>query len=591
MDKSSWEIKSSWSGSLKETSKRVWRLIKPYVPRILAASIFSIFVSGINGAIAWLVKPAMDKIFVGRHYQYIYLLPIGILILYITRGAASFLQSYLMRTAGMKMARDLRDKFFEQLMHLPMSIFSHSNSGDMLSRMTNDIGALQMILSQSLRTLMLQIPSVLVLLGVALYRKWDLALLSFVLLPFIAISTKILGSLVRKRRKRAQRCYAVITHRVTEALQGLKVIKIFCMEEKKYAQFKKENQTTYRQLAKVVRLKETTRFAIECLSGIAVALILGYGGMLVAHGKMTSGDFFSVLTAIVMAFTPLKKLGIAYSKLQEGIGVLERVDNFLEMEREKQEGKSIKGLKKGIEYKGVTFTYPSTNAPALENINLFIPAKKILAIVGPSGAGKSSLVDLLPRFYSPQKGTIYWDDVDISKINLRSLRNQMALVTQDVILFSDTVYENIVAGRKGFTKEDVIKAAKMAQAHDFIMALPNGYETVLDERGLNLSGGERQRIALARAILGNPPLLILDEATSALDARSEKAVQDAMEAVMKNRTTIVIAHRLSTILNAQKIVVMDKGQIVAQGSHEELLEKNPLYKELYQNWDESNKGK
>ncbi len=583
------EKSPDWANSTGTMAKRLWQLIRPYVPRIVVATVFSLIVSAINGTIAWLVKPAMDKIFVEKHYQYIYLLPIGIIILYTTRGVANFLQSYLMNTAGMKMARDLRNRFFDQIVHLPMSIFSHTSSGEMLSRMMNDVQVLQTILSKSFSTIILQIPSILILLGVALYRRWDLALLSFILLPFIALGTKILGKMIRNRRKITQQCYAIITHRVTEALQGLKVLKIFGMESQKLSQFIHENHSAYRQLAKVVKLKESARLIIECLSGLAVAIILGYGGMLVAHGKMTSGGFFSVLTAIVMAFTPLKKLGRAYSMLQEGIGVLERVDNFLDIDKEQTEGEPVSGLKKGIYYDHVTFTYPGTTAPALEDIEISIPAGKVFAIVGPSGAGKSSLVDLLPKFYHPQKGTIYWDDKDINKLNLYQLRQQMALVTQDVILFSDTIYENIIAGRKNVTKEQAIEAAKMAQAHDFIMSLPDGYDTVLDERGLNLSGGERQRIALARAILGNPPLLILDEATSALDSKSEKAVQDAMEAVMKGRTTIVIAHRLSTILHADTIAVIDNGRIIAQGNHSELIQTSPLYQEMYQTWTEDNK--
>ena len=565
--------------------QRLVRLVRPYVPRVILATLFSLIVSGINGAIAWLVKPAMDKIFVEGNYKYIYLLPFGIIILYILRGACNFLQSYLMRTAGMKLVRDLRNRFFSHLIRLPVSVISRSTSGDMLSGLMNDVGALSNILSQSLRTLLLQVPSVIVLMGVAVYRRWDLALLSFILLPFIALGTRFLSRLVRRRRKRVQEYLAILTHRVSEALQGFKVVKIFGMEEVKDGQFVKENQTTYRQMAKVIRLKEGTKFLIEVLSGLAVAAILGYGGSLVAGGEMTPGDFFSILTAIVMAFAPLKKLGGAYAQLQETLGVFERVDHFLNQQQEESQGQALDGLRGGIRYEKASFSYPGTYTQVLQEIDITIPAGKIFAIVGPSGAGKSTLVDLIPRFYNPTSGTILWDGIDLRKISLADLRNQMAIVTQDVVLFSDTIYENIAAALSGgATIEDVEKAAKVSQAHDFIVALPQGYDTVLDERGLNLSGGQRQRIALARAVLRNPPLLILDEATSALDSISEKAIRKALDEVMKGRTTIVIAHRLSTIIHADQVIVIDHGRIVDRGTHEELIGSSAIYQELYQTW-------
>jgi subfamily B ATP-binding cassette protein MsbA len=293
-----------------------------------------------------------------------------------------------------------------------------------------------------------------------------------------------------------------------------------------------------------------------------------------------------------MAFTPLKKLGGAYAQLQETLGVLERVDHFLDQEKEESQGQAINGLRRDLRYKKVSFSYPGIDAQVLQEIDITIPAGKILAIVGPSGAGKSTLVDLIPRFHNPTFGTILWDGTDLRKISLADLRHQMAIVTQDVVLFSDTIFENIETGRPGkATKDEVKKAAKVAQAHDFIAALPLGYDTILEERGLNLSGGQRQRIALARAVLRNPPLLILDEATSALDSVSEKAIQKALDEVMKGRTTIVIAHRLSTIINADQVIVIDQGRIVDRGTHKELMESSALYQELYQTWASNNEKK
>jgi len=566
------------------TSARIVSLIRPYTKRVIAAVFFSLLVSALNGAIAWLVKPAMDYIFVEKRYGYIVYLPIGLLGLYLLRGGASFLQSYLMRTAGFQLVRDLRNRFYENMINLPVSVITRQTSGDMVSRLMNDIGILSGILSDSFRTFLVQIPSILVLTAVALYRKWDLAIISFVLFPFIGYGTRVLSKYVKRRRKKVQKFLALITHRMNETVAGIKVIKVFGMEEAKVAQFRKENQNAYRQFARVVRLKEGTKFLIDVCSGASVAIILGYGATLVVRGVMTSGDFFSVLTAIVMAFTPLKKLGRAYSTLQESVGVLERVDSFLELEPEKRGGRTIEGLFRSIDFCDVSFSY-NGKEPVLDHISLQIPKGRVTAIVGPSGAGKSTLVDLIPRFISPTKGRIEWDGIDLESIDLSSLRKQIAVVSQDVVLFSDTIRENIAAGRPDATDQAIIEAAKLAHAHEFIVKLPQGYDTVLDERGLNLSGGQRQRIAFARALLKDAPVLILDEATSALDSVSEQAVQEALKNVMKNRTTIVVAHRLTTIRDADIIVVMDGGKVRQVGTHEELLEGSPLYQELYRSYD------
>ena len=564
---------------------RIGRLIRPYAKRVVAAVVFSLLVSGLNGAIAWLVKPAMDLIFVEKRFGYIVYLPVGLVLLYLLRGGASFLQSYLMRTAGFQLVRDLRNRFYESMVNLPVSVITRQTSGDMVSRLMNDIGILSAILSDSFRTFLVQVPSILVLIGVALYRRWDLAILSLILFPFIGYGTRVLSKYVKRRRKKVQRFLALITHRMNETVSGIKVIKVFGMEMAKVEQFKKENQNAYRQYARVVRLKEGTKYLIDVCSGISVAIILGYGATLVVKGAMTSGDFFSVLTAIVMAFTPLKKLGRAYSTLQESVGVLERVDSFLELEPEKSKGKKVAGLSSSIDFKDVSFSYEKKE-PVLNDVTLTIPKGRVTAIVGPSGAGKSTLVDLIPRFISPTKGRVEWDGRDLETLDLKSLRAQIAVVSQDVVLFSDTIRENIAAGRRDATDEEIIKAARLAHAHEFISKLPQGYDTILDERGLNLSGGQRQRIAFARALLKDAPVLILDEATSALDSVSEQAVQEALKNVMKNRTTIVVAHRLTTIKDADTIVVMDNGRILETGSHEELLGASRLYQELYSSYGE-----
>jgi len=559
---------------------RLTKLIRPYAPRVMVAVFFSLLVSALNGAIAWLVKPAMDYIFVDKRYEYIVFLPVGLLLLYVFRGGSSFIQSYLMRTAGFRLVRDLRNTFFSKMVYLPVTVIGRQTSGDMVSRLMNDIGMLSAILSDSFRTFLVQVPSIIVLTGVALYRKWDLAVLSFLLLPFITLGTRILSKYVKKRRKKVQQYLAKLTHRMSETVSGIKVVKVFGMENRKIEQFFKENHNSYRQFSRVVKLKEGTKFLIDLCSGFSVAIILGYGATLVVKGEMTSGDFFSVLTAIVMAFTPLKKLGSAYSTFQESVGVLERVDRFLELEPEKGGAVKAQPLEKEILFKNCCFSYDRRNE-ILKNINLTIPRGSVMALVGPSGAGKSTLVDLIPRFISPTSGSVLWDGTSLQDMELKSLRSQIAVVSQDIILFSDTIRENIAAGSPDASMEDIIQAARQAYAHDFIMELPEGYDTVLDERGLNLSGGQRQRIAFARAILKNAPVLILDEATSSLDTKSEQEVQRALKNVVKKRTTIVVAHRLSTIRSADTIVVMEQGEIKAVGTHDELMKGSKLYLELY----------
>ena len=564
--------------------KKILFLIRPYMGRVFIAIVFSILVSGINGAIAWLVKPAMDYIFVEKRYELLWLLPLGVLILYILRGLGSMLQAYYMQTAGFKLIQEMRNRCFETIVNLPVSTVQRWSSGEMISRVMADIGLLSKILSDSFKTFLVQVPSLLVLMGVAFYRRWDLALLSFVLLPAIALVTKKMSQYLKLKRKAVQHCMAVLTHRMNEALLGIKVIKIFTLEKTKLNQFERATRDHYRQNARLVRIKEGTKFLTGLLSGVAVSLILGYGSYLVVKGAMTSGDFFSILTAIVMAFSPLQKLGRSYGTFQESVGVLERVEDFLNLEPEKTGEVTAWPLKKGIQFKNVSFAYPGTKELMLKDIDLFIPKGKCFAIVGPSGAGKSTLVDLIPRFFDPTQGAVLWDDMDLREMDTRGLRRMIGLVTQDVILFGDTVRENIAFGHLDATMEEIEEVARMAQAHDFIMALPNGYDTVLEERGLNLSGGQRQRIAIARALLKNPSVIIMDEATSALDTVSEQGVQDALSRTRKGRTTIIVAHRLSTILDADIIAIMDQGHIIGIGTHQELLEKNRLYRELYQEW-------
>lgn len=548
---------------------------------LLAAIGLSLAASGLKGAMAWLVKPAMDYFFVPDRREYLFMLPAGIFTVYALRGIADCSHRYLMARAGMALVRDLRNRIFANLVNMPVSRAARLKSGDIISRQLMDIALFEHILSDSLCVFLVEFPTVVVLIGVAFSRRWDISLFSFVFLPFVAMSARFFGRFVKKRRIEVQEYLARITHRMTEAYHGLRIIKVFGMIDAKIAQFRHENQRVFRQDAQVFLFKQGTRLFIDIISGMAVSIVVGWGGLLIAEGRMTTGDLFSLIAAMGMLFLPLKRLGSAYNIYQESMGVFDRIEEYATIQTESMNGLSIGPLRQAITIEGVGFTYPGSDEPALQNIDLIIPAGKMTAIIGPSGSGKSTLVDLMCGFMSPDTGRILWDGLDIKTADPSALRAMIGLVSQDIVLFSDTVRENIAAGRPEASDKEIAEAACAANAHEFIMALPNGYDTILDERGLNLSGGQRQRISLARAILKNPSLLILDEATSALDAVSEQAIQKALLNFSSGHTILVIAHRLSTIKKADMIIVLERGRIVATGDHHELILSSPLYQRLF----------
>lgn len=561
--------------------RKIIELTKPYWPRIFAGILLSLMVSGITGAIAWAVKPALDEVLIGKKYEYVNLLPAGVVLLFTIKGLLSFGQSYLMKSAGMKLVRETRNKLYKHLLYLPVGYFNRESSGVIISRVMYDVETLNGLISDVIKTFIVEVPTVIFLLGVALYRSWDLTLMSLILLPLIAYSTKKFGKGVKKKRKEAQRKLSFLTHNIGESVFGSRIIKIFNRETAMEDKFKTDNQRYYRELLRVVRLKESTKFIIDVVTGIGIGVVLWYGGTMVANGTITAGVFASIIVAIYMMFSPVKKLGDAYNTLQEARASIERIDTLLNAEQEKEGHTKIGNFSKSIKLENVSFTFPGNTTPVLTDVNLEIKQGEVIAIVGRSGVGKSTLVDLIPRFHLPSSGALTIDGMDINDIEKHSLRELIGIVSQDIILFNDTVRENIAFGKPGVSEEDIIEAARMAYADEFIRQLPEEYNTFIGDRGLKLSGGQRQRIAIARAILKNPPILILDEATSSLDSVSEALVQKALDELMKGRTTIVIAHRLSTIKHADRILLIESGKIADMGRHEELIEKNPMYKELY----------
>ncbi len=563
--------------------RKIIELAKPYWPRVVLGVIFGLMASGITGAIAWLVKPALDVVFIEKQYEYLKFIPFGIFVLFTVKGALQFGQAYLMGSSGLKLIRDTQNKLHNHILYMPVSYFHRESSGVVISRVLNDVRMLGSLFSNVIKTAIVEIPTIIVLLGIAFYRKWDLTLLSIMLIPLIAYSTRKFGKRVKKRTIEVQSKLSYLTQRLGETITGAKVIKVFNREAYRDEKFVWENKRVYRETTKVIKLKEATKLLIDVVTGTAIGLVLWYGGSQVKNGIITSGDFASIIAAIYMVFTPVKKLGDAYTFLQEIRAAIERIETVLHTKKEDTGTIEVKGIKKGLVFENVSFAYSANNTPVLKNINLAIKPGEVIAIVGPSGAGKTSLADLLPRFYDPTEGNIKIDGIDLKDVDLKSLRSLIGIVSQDIILFNDTVRENIAFGNQDAGFEEIKKAVEMAYADEFIERLPEGYGTIIGERGLKLSGGQRQRIAITRAILKNPPILILDEATSSLDTVSEALVQKALEGLMKDRTTIVIAHRLSTIRNADRIVVLEDGGISDIGTHEELLSKSKTYSNLCSN--------
>ncbi len=561
--------------------KKVLLLTRPYWPRVFSGILLSALLSGITGAIAWVVKPAVDEILGNKRYELIKFLAIGIVLLFVLKGLISFGQTYLMKSAGMKLVRDMRNRLYRHILFLPISYFGKESSGITVSRVMFDVESLSALISNVIRNFVVEVPTVLILLGVALYRKWDLTIITLVLMPFIALSTRKFGKRIKKTRKEAQRKLSHITQRIGETIVGIRIIKVFNRAASMAEKFEREGQRYYRETLRVVRAKEFTSLSIDAFTGVGFALILLYGGLMVEKSVMTPGDFFSALTAIYLLFGPVKKVGDAYTTLQETRASMERIDTLLKSEHEERGRTVINGFRKSLAFDHVSFAYPGTAQMVLSDVSFSILPGEVIAIVGRSGVGKSTLVDLIPRFHVVTGGTIRLDGVDLSEVDIFSLRELIGIVSQDIILFNDTVRENIAFGRPEASEDEIIRAAQLAFADDFVRELADGYDTMIGERGLKLSGGQRQRIAIARAILKNPPILILDEATSSLDSVSEALVQRALETLMKERTTIVIAHRLSTIRNADRIVVLERGKITDMGSHEELMTRSNTYMHLY----------
>ncbi|MEZ5041571.1 MAG: ABC transporter ATP-binding protein [Saprospiraceae bacterium] len=507
----------------------------------------------------------------------------AILLTFFLKNLFRYLALFFMAPARNGIVRDLRKELFDKILNLPLSYFSEERKGDLMSRITADVQEVEVSILSMLQVIFREPLIIIGALGFMLYTSPTLTIFVFILILFTAFVIGGIGRALKKSSNRVQEKLGSLVSIVEEALSGLRIIKGFNAEHYQQQKFAEDNDQYRDLLTRLLWRRDLSSPLSEFLGILVVSVLLWFGSRLVFAGDMKASTFLTFIFAFYSVIEPAKAFSKAYYNIQKGIAAMERVEVILDAVNtitEAPDALPIKEVKEGIVYRDVSFHYKTEEGPVLRGINLEIPKGQVVALVGPSGAGKSTLVDLLPRFFDVQEGGIFIDGTDIKQLKLDDLRQLMGIVSQEAILFNDTIYNNIVFGMEGIKHEDVERAARIANAHDFIIATELGYQTNIGDRGNKLSGGQRQRLTIARAILKNPPILILDEATSALDSESEKLVQAALVELMKNRTSIAIAHRLSTIQHADVIIVMKDGKIVESGTHQQLLEGKGEYRKL-----------
>jgi subfamily B ATP-binding cassette protein MsbA len=561
---------------------RLVRYLKPYRLRLGAAFVCSGLVAAFSGAYAWLVKPVLDEIFINKNESLLLALPLALFAVSVLKSAFSYGQNYLMNFVGNQVITDIRQELFGKMIRLPVKYHDANTSGRLVSRVVNDVTLMANAIAGMLKDVFQQGLTFLAMLGVIFYQNWRLGSLSVIVIPLAVMTMMRMGKRLRALATSGQERMGDMASTLQETLAGIRMVKAYGREEAEAERFKESNKAFLNTTMKAIQVSSLGSSHMEVIGVVGVAAIIWYGGSLVIHGDMTPGAFFSFLTAMFMAYAPIRRLSGSNNTIQQALAAAERVFGVIDLETEPEGGRAVMPpIRQSVTYQDVTFLYEGQAIPALTDIDLVIQAGEMVAIVGSSGSGKTTLANLLPRFYDPTAGRVLIDGVDIQSFTLASLRAQIGIVSQDVVLFDDTVLNNIAFGKPHATEAEIVQAAKLAYAHEFVERLPQGYQTMVGEKGVKLSGGERQRLAIARAILRDPPLLILDEATSALDTESERVVQLALSNLMEHRTTLVIAHRLSTIQRADRIVVLDRGAIVEIGTHDELLIQGGHYKRLH----------
>jgi subfamily B ATP-binding cassette protein MsbA len=562
---------------------RLLGYLRPYVwPHFVLGFACMLLFSASNGAMPFLVRHIFDDVFTSKDEFMLQLLPAVIIGVFVLRGLASFGSTYLTEFVGQRIVADLRGELNDHIQRMSLSFFNRTPTGTIVSRVTNDVALLRNALTDAVASILKDSTSLVVLVGVAFYQDWLLSLIAFVVFPVSVLPIIRLSQRLRKFAKRGQVSMGNVTALLQETIQGNRVVKAFGMEAYEGKRFGTENNRLFRLYMKSTRIRALTNPILEILAAFGIAGVVWYGGYSVINGGRTQGSFLAFLTAVFLLYDPFKRLARANTYIQQALGAAERVVEVLDTESDvvdSPNARSLDGVGTGIRFEKVRFRYE--HEPVLQDVDIDIPRGQVVALVGRSGGGKSTLADLLPRFYDPEAGRITIDGVDIRKFTLASLRQHIAVVTQHTFLFNDTVRNNIAYGDISRGTDAIVAAARAAHAHEFVTELSEGYDTVIGELGVKLSGGQRQRLAIARALLKDAPILILDEATSALDTESERLVQSALQTLMRNRTTLVIAHRLSTIRRADRIVVLVRGRVVEQGTHDELVARGGEYRKLY----------
>ncbi|MEW6427168.1 MAG: lipid A export permease/ATP-binding protein MsbA [Thermodesulfobacteriota bacterium] len=567
----------------KQLFQRIFSLVKPYRRKLAVAMFSMVLVSGFGSLQAYIIKPLIDKIFINKDTVMLNLLPAALIGVFVCKGVFHYLYTSFLDTTGQMVVRDLRERIFRHIHALPLSFFHHTPTGELISRVVNDATLIQTAVSRALVGVLKDLFQIVGLLGVIFYLNWRLAALAVVVLPLAAVPVTQFGRKFRKLSITNQQTVANVSNLLHETITGHRIVKAFCMEEYESRRFSGMVDRLLKVIVRDIRFNSLQSPVMEMIGGLAIAAVIWYGGHQVIAGESTPGSFIAFLTSLILIYDPIKGVANINSPVQQGMAAAQRIFSLLDVApdiTDRDGAVALPPFTGEISFEQVWFSYDGERQ-VLRGVDLVIRKGEVVALVGSSGGGKTTIANLIPRFFDVTGGAIRIDGRDLREVTVRSLRSQIAMVTQQTILFNDTVRNNIAYGDPDRPMAEIVAAARAANAHDFISSLPQGYDTVIGESGARLSGGQQQRLSIARALLKDAPILILDEATSALDTESEREVQKALDNLMKDRTTVVIAHRLSTIRNADRIVVIQEGAIVEEGTHDSLLAKEGVYAGLH----------
>ena len=568
-----------------ELINRIFRTqVKKYIPELSITFVFIILTSLTTAATAWLLDPAIKEIFENKNKQMLYLIPVAIVFTFIIKAFSIYGTRIITIKVGIKIIKNIQTLMAQKFLLSDISHITKKHSGKYLSNFTNDTTILFTVLTGVVVTLFKEIFTLIALLGLMFYHDWQLSLLAMIMIPIAAISSKNIGKKMGKKVHVSLEASDKFMKFLSEIIKGSWLIKIYQKEEDELKKISMIIDERFKAIRKVEQTRLGAGPIMEIISAVAIAIVVFFAGYRSIQGAITLGEFVSFLAALMLAYQPVRALAGINVGIQEGITAAKRIYEIIDQKNEifnDENAPSLKLKNATLEFKNISFTYPD-GTHALKNLSAKIEGGKKVGLVGISGSGKTTFLNLIPRFFNLEHGTILIDDQNINSINLNSLRKEISIVSQDVILFDDTIRSNILYGNASASDDEIINACKFAAAQDFIEKLPNKYETIIGENGIKLSGGQKQRLSIARAILKDSPIILLDEATSSLDSESEAVIQKAIENLTKNKTTIIIAHRLSTIMNCDKILVFDNGQIVDEGTHEFLVKNSLIYKNLYQ---------